>query len=112
MKPHVSRITALFLLCQIFLIMTHVPLVRVLAWILFCGDHDVFTERGAAKISLYSKGQVGYNVKIVQQSCWVDITARIFASPVLSDELLQLCSLESIFSVDCTFVVICNAIRR
>jgi len=47
MKPHVSPVVALFLLCQVFLIISHVPLVRLLAWILVAGDHDVFTERGA-----------------------------------------------------------------
>ncbi|XP_059091774.1 protein CLEC16A homolog isoform X2 [Tigriopus californicus] len=57
MKPHVSRISALFLLCQIFLIVTHKPLVRVLAWIIFCGNTDIFTEKGAAKVSLYSQGK-------------------------------------------------------
>jgi len=47
MKPHVSPVVGLFLLCQVFLIISHVPLVRLLAWILVAGDHDVFTERGA-----------------------------------------------------------------
>jgi len=47
MKPHVSQIVSLFLLCQVFLIITHIPLVRLLAWIITTGDADVFTERGA-----------------------------------------------------------------
>ena len=47
MKPHVSPVVALFLLCQVFLIISHVPLVRLLAWIIIAGDTEVFTERGA-----------------------------------------------------------------
>ena len=47
MKPHVSPVVALFLLCQVFLIITHMPLVRLLAWIIIAGDNEVFTERGA-----------------------------------------------------------------
>ena len=54
MKPHVSKITALFLLSQVFLIITHVPLVRLLAWIIFAGDANIFTERGASRIAEYS----------------------------------------------------------
>ena len=54
MKPHVSKVTALFLLSQVFLIITHVPLVRLLAWIIFAGDSNIFTERGAARIAEYS----------------------------------------------------------
>ena len=47
MKPYVSPVVALFLLCQVFLIITHVPLVRLLAWIIIAGDMEIFTERGA-----------------------------------------------------------------
>jgi len=47
MKPYVSPVVALFLLCQVFLIITHIPLVRLLAWILLAGDTEVFTERAA-----------------------------------------------------------------
>ena len=43
MKPHVSKVTSLFLLSQVFLIMRHVPLVRLLAWIIFHGDANIFT---------------------------------------------------------------------
>ena len=49
MKPHVSKVTALFLLCQVFLIITHRPLVRLLAWIIFAGDAEIFTETGAVQ---------------------------------------------------------------
>merc|ERR1719209_2594380 len=38
MKPYVSPVVALFLLCQVFLIITHIPL---------AGDTEVFTERAA-----------------------------------------------------------------
>ena len=34
-----------------FLIIRHVPLVRLLAWILLAGDTEVFTERGATLIT-------------------------------------------------------------
>lgn len=62
MKPHVSRVTALFLLCQVFLILTHAPLVRVLSWIILSGDVDVFTEKGAAKtISIYNTSSTASN---------------------------------------------------
>lgn len=54
MKPHVSKVTALFLLSQVFLIIKHVPLVRLLAWIIFHGDANIFTERGASRIQEYS----------------------------------------------------------
>ncbi|XP_023340885.1 protein CLEC16A homolog [Eurytemora carolleeae] len=47
LKPFVSPVVALFLLCQVFLIITHYPLVRLLAWIIVAGDSEVFTERGA-----------------------------------------------------------------
>ena len=58
MKPHISRVTALFLLCHVFLILTHAPLVRLLAWIIFSGDSEIFTERGAAKLSLYTSSKL------------------------------------------------------
>ena len=68
MKPHVSRVTALFLLCQVFLILTHIPLVRVLAWIILAADTEIFTEKGAARISLYSSRQqvslAGYDEQV------------------------------------------------
>ena len=54
-----SRITALFLLCQVYLIITHVPLVRVLAWIILTAGEEVFTERGAVKIADFAAKQVG-----------------------------------------------------
>jgi hypothetical protein len=54
MKPYVSKVVALFLLCQVFLIIAHVPLVRLLAWIIFAGDANIFTERGASRIAEYS----------------------------------------------------------
>jgi hypothetical protein len=54
----VSRVTALFLLCHVFLILKHVPLVHVLAYIILAGDDDVFTEKGAATIALAGAKQV------------------------------------------------------
>ena len=43
---------------QVFLIITHVPLVRLLAWIIFAGDSEVFTETGAAKLALFDAKRV------------------------------------------------------
>ena len=72
MKPHVSKVTALFLLSQVFLIITHVPLVRLLAWIIFAGDSNIFTERGAARIAEYSsttrKKLTSSNIVMVRKS--------------------------------------------
>lgn len=48
LKPFVSPVVALFLLGQVFLIIAHVPLVRLLSWIIIAGDTEVFTERGAS----------------------------------------------------------------
>ena len=69
MKPHISRVTALFLLCHIFLVVNHPPLVRLLAWIIFDGDVDIFTEKGAAKLALNSSSkQIDKLSKIASQS--------------------------------------------
>ena len=54
MKPHVSKVSALFLLSHVFFVVSHAPLVQMLAWIIFEGSKDIFTEKGAAKLSLYS----------------------------------------------------------
>ena len=58
MKPQIRQVTSLFLLCQVLLILTHEPLVKVLSWIILEGDADVFTAAGAAKISLYTQSKV------------------------------------------------------
>ena len=69
MKPHVSKVTALFLLCHVFLVVTHPPIIRLLAWIIFDGDQDIFTEKGAAKLALYScSKQIDKLSKIASQS--------------------------------------------
>ena len=74
MKPHISRVTALFLLCHVFLILTHAPLVRLLAWIIFSGDSEIFTERGAAKLSLYTSSKVVSKVLSFPRGCyWVKV---------------------------------------
>ena len=59
MKPQIRQVTSLFLLCQVLLILTHEPLVKVLSCIILEGDADVFTAAGAAKISLYTQSRVG-----------------------------------------------------
>ncbi|XP_075973787.1 C-type lectin domain containing ema isoform X2 [Anticarsia gemmatalis] len=48
-KPSVSCVVALFLLSQVFLIITHGPIVHALAWIILQSDLSVF-EDGATKI--------------------------------------------------------------
>ena len=69
MKPHISKVSALFLLCHTFLVISHAPLVQMLAWIIFEGDRDIFTERGAAKLSLYaSTKRMDKYAKIASQS--------------------------------------------
>lgn len=49
MKPSVSCVVSLFLLSQVFLIITHGPIVHSLAWIILQSDSAVF-EDGATKI--------------------------------------------------------------
>ena len=69
MKPHVSKVSALFLLSHVFFVVSHAPLVEMLAWILFEGDKEIFTERGAAKLSLYSTSKrIDKLSKIASQS--------------------------------------------
>lgn len=48
-KPCVSCVVALFLLSQVFLIITHGPIVHALAWIILQSNSSVF-ENGATKI--------------------------------------------------------------
>ncbi|XP_071745373.1 protein CLEC16A homolog isoform X2 [Lepeophtheirus salmonis] len=57
MRPFVSRVIALFVLGQVFLIMNHVPLVSFLAWVILAGDTEIFTEKGAALITRYTVRQ-------------------------------------------------------
>jgi hypothetical protein len=42
----------------VFLIITHNPLVRLLSWIIFAGDAEIFTETGAAKLAVFNSGKV------------------------------------------------------
>nr|CAD7397490.1 unnamed protein product [Timema cristinae] len=44
LEPHVSSVVSLFLLSQVFLIITHEPLVRVLARIILTGNMDIFSQ--------------------------------------------------------------------
>ncbi|KAK7073433.1 hypothetical protein SK128_005420, partial [Halocaridina rubra] len=43
-RPRVSSVVSLFLLAQVFLIVSHVPLVRALAKIILHGDNSIFFE--------------------------------------------------------------------
>ncbi|XP_021935707.1 protein CLEC16A homolog isoform X2 [Zootermopsis nevadensis] len=50
-KPHVSSVLSLFLLSQVFLIITHVPLVHVLASLILTGDMDIFSQGASEKLT-------------------------------------------------------------
>jgi protein CLEC16A len=54
----VSSVVSLFLLSQVFLIITHVPLVHVLASIILTGDMDIFSQGASEKLALYRMAQV------------------------------------------------------
>jgi CLEC16A C-terminal len=43
-RPFVSRVVALFLLSQVFLIITHAPLVHTLAWIILNADSAAISD--------------------------------------------------------------------
>ncbi|XP_071535234.1 protein CLEC16A homolog isoform X2 [Panulirus ornatus] len=43
-RPRISSVVSLFLLAQVFLIVSHAPLVRALAKIIFHGDNSIFSE--------------------------------------------------------------------
>jgi hypothetical protein len=49
------------------LIITHVPLVRLLAWIIFAGDAEIFTETGAAKLALFNAKNVEVSVCLTKK---------------------------------------------
>lgn len=62
-KPSVSCVVALFLLSQVFLIITHGPIVHALAWIILQSNSSVF-EEGATKIlDMYDRNAKS-NVKL------------------------------------------------
>jgi len=54
----VSSVVSLFLLSQVFLIITHVPLVHILASIILTGDMDIFSQGASEKLALYRVAQV------------------------------------------------------
>lgn len=62
-KPSVSCVVALFLLSQVFLIITHGPIVHALAWIIIQSDLSVF-EDGATKILEMYISNAKSNVKL------------------------------------------------
>ncbi|XP_049868689.1 protein CLEC16A homolog isoform X2 [Pectinophora gossypiella] len=62
-KPSVSCVVALFLLSQVFLIITHGPIVHALAWIILQSDVTVF-EDGATKILEMYISNAKSNVKL------------------------------------------------
>lgn len=62
-KPSVSCVVALFLLSQVFLIITHGPIVHALAWIILQSDLSVF-EDGATKILDMYVSNAKSNVKL------------------------------------------------
>ncbi|KAJ2946215.1 hypothetical protein O0L34_g5151 [Tuta absoluta] len=62
-KPSVSCVVSLFLLSQVFLIITHGPIVHALAWIILQSDISVF-EDGATKILEMYISNAKSNVKL------------------------------------------------
>lgn len=62
-KPHVSSVVSLFLLSQVFLIITHGPLVDILAWIILNGDMDIFSQGASEKLALYRQAQCSSSIK-------------------------------------------------
>ncbi|CAB3229851.1 unnamed protein product [Arctia plantaginis] len=62
-KPSVSGVVSLFLLSQVFLIITHGPIVHALAWIILQSDLSVF-EVGATKILEMYISNAKTNVKL------------------------------------------------
>ncbi|XP_045448543.1 protein CLEC16A homolog [Melitaea cinxia] len=62
-KPSVSCVVALFLLSQVFLIITHGPIVHALAWIILQSNLSVF-EDGATKILDMYVSNAKSNVKL------------------------------------------------
>ncbi|XP_053607303.1 protein CLEC16A homolog [Plodia interpunctella] len=62
-KPSVSCVVSLFLLSQVFLIITHGPIVHSLAWIILQSDLSVFAE-GATKILEMYISNAKSNVKL------------------------------------------------
>ncbi|XP_063893954.1 protein CLEC16A homolog isoform X2 [Helicoverpa armigera] len=62
-KPSVSCVVSLFLLSQVFLIITHGPIVHALAWIILQSDLSVF-EDGATKILEMYISNAKSNVKL------------------------------------------------
>jgi protein CLEC16A len=62
-RPHVSSVVSLFLLSQVFLIITHVPLVHILASIILTGDMDIFSQGASEKLALYRVAQGTATIK-------------------------------------------------
>jgi len=56
----VSSVVSLFLLSQVFLIITHVPLVHILASIILTGDMDIFSQGASEKLASYRVVQVSH----------------------------------------------------
>ncbi|KAL4717997.1 hypothetical protein ACJJTC_013037 [Scirpophaga incertulas] len=52
-KPSVSCVVALFLLSQVFLIITHGPIVHALAWIILQSDISVFEDGATSILEMY-----------------------------------------------------------
>ncbi|XP_045514205.1 protein CLEC16A homolog isoform X2 [Pieris brassicae] len=79
LKPSVSCVVSLFLLSQVFLIITHGPIVHALAWIIIQSDISIFDE-GAMNILETYVSTAKSNVKLE------------FAKPQLSLEKALECS--------------------
>ncbi|XP_028967494.1 protein CLEC16A [Galendromus occidentalis] len=75
-SPHVSRIVALFLLNQVFLIMSHKPLVRQLAEVLFDGTMDIFDP---------SKSCLGYRPEFIPPDEPLELSLQSGGTPCGSE---------------------------
>lgn len=75
-SPHVSRIVALFLLNQVFLIMSHKPLVRQLAEVVFNGTMDIFDP---------SKSTLGYRPEFIPPDEPLELSLQTGGSPCGSE---------------------------
>lgn len=62
-KPSVSCVVALFLLSQVFLIITHGPIVHALAWIILQSDLSIFDD-GVTKILETYLSRAKSNIKL------------------------------------------------
>lgn len=67
-KPRVSCVVSLFLLSQVFLIITHAPLVHALAWIILHSNDSVFDDGANNIIENYLNTKTGIKLEFCKPS--------------------------------------------